>query len=384
MVTVTLADRSRPLLGRLVGEGTEWRVEPTETGRIVEECWREIPRQWPGVEVLACQVMPDHFHGVLFVKEEQEKKLGNIVGSFKSRSSSLAVRGKAQAGEGGASLSGATARAAGLWAPGYVDLILFRRGQLERMVAYVKDNPRRLGVKRMHPDLFTVARDREVELARTRGSANRGIPPWQGAETGHFEAVGNHFLLERPVILQVQCPRAFFRYKRERLPGGWRICRDAEGKPIAAMTTPAFEEKAAEAMRAGAHGAVLLSPCISHGEREIARRAFEAGHRVVVLRNKGFPALYKPGGRLFERCAAGRLLMLAPCNIAACGAARDGGDGMTRGQALVLNRIAQLLAGDGAVEIDWKGMDTSGIDEAVGEVVTLPHAARRRTEGGRP
>jgi REP element-mobilizing transposase RayT len=379
MVTITLADRSRPVLGRLVGEGGAWRVEPSEIGRIVEECWREIPRQWPGVEVMESQVMPDHFHGIIFVKEKQKKKLGNIIGSFKSRSSSLAARGKAQDGEGGGSGSGATARAAGLWAPGYVDLICFRRGQLGKTAAYIRDNPRRLGLKRVHPELFRVARKLEVGLVRTRAGAEPGIPPWQGAETGWFEAVGNQFLLERPVILQIQCSRAFFAYKRERLPGGWRICRDAEGKPIAEKTTPEFEEKAAEAMRAGEHGAVLLSPCISHGEREIARRAFEAGHRVIVLRNKGFSALYKPGGRLFESCAAGNLLMLAPCNIAARGEAQDGGggEGVSRGQAVVLNRIAQLLAGDGAVEIDYKGALPEGIDEAVGRAVGRPDARGR-------
>lgn len=39
MITITLADRSQPVLGQLVGEGEEWRVEPGEIGRIVEQCW---------------------------------------------------------------------------------------------------------------------------------------------------------------------------------------------------------------------------------------------------------------------------------------------------------------------------------------------------------
>lgn len=39
MITITLDDRSRPVLGQLVGEGEEWRVEPGEIGRIVEQCW---------------------------------------------------------------------------------------------------------------------------------------------------------------------------------------------------------------------------------------------------------------------------------------------------------------------------------------------------------
>ena len=414
MITITLADRSRPVLGQLVGEGEEWRVEPSEIGLIVEQCWREIPQQWPGVEIIESQLMPDHFHGIIFVKEQQQKKLGNIIGSFKSKSTSRAGVGlgrtrpsaepaRAQA-EYGQAVGGKAPR---LWAPGYVDLILFRAGQLEKMIAYIRDNPLRLGVKRAHPELFKVARDlvvdfaacgeaqnpargeaqghacseaqnraRGEELGRTRPSAELSggvVPIWRGPAIGHFMAIGNHFLLARPIICQIQCSRSYFAYKRRRLPGGWQICRDSAGKPIVEKSTPEFEEKATAAMRAAAKGAVLLSPCISHGEREIARRAFEAGHRVITLQNKGFSPLYKPGGKLFETCAAGNLLMLAPIGWLYV----PGEKAMTRHEAQVLNRIAQLIADDGAVEIDYKGVVLSGIDEAVAQAVAgVDFAAR--------
>lgn len=419
MITIVLADRSRPVLGQLVGEGEEWRVEPSELGLIVEQCWREIPRQWPGVELIESQLMPDHFHGIIFVKEQQKKKLGNIIGSFKSKSTSRAGVGlgrtrpsaeprtrpsaepaRAQAGNGQV-VGGKAPR---LWAPGYVDLILFRAGQLEKMIAYIRANPRRLGVKRAHPELFKVARDLVVNFAArgeaqnparaqaqdpARGEAQNhacseaqghgfgetgcapargraGIPIWRGPAKGHFMAIGNHFLLARPIICQIQCSRSFFAYKRRRLPSGWQICRDSAGKPMVEKSTPEFEGKAAAAMRAAAKGAVLLSPCISHGEREIARRAFEAGHRVITLQNKGFSSLYKPGGKLFETCAAGNLLMLAPIGWPYV----PGEKAMTRHEAQVLNRIAQLIADDGAVEIDYKGAVLSGIDEAVAQAVS--------------
>ncbi len=362
MITITLADRSRPVLGQLVGEGEEWRVEPSEIGRIVEQCWREIPRQWPGVEIIESQLMPDHFHGIIFVKELQQKKLGNIIGSFKSKSSSRACaeakNGQAVGGE-----------APGLWAQGYVDLILFRAGQLEKMIAYIRANPRRSGIKRAHPELFKVARDIEIDFAARGEAQNRaraGIPIWRGPSKGHFMAIGNHFLLARPIICQIQCSRSFFAYKRRRLPGGWQICRDSVGKPVVEKTTPEFEEKATAAICAAAKGAVLLSPCISHGEREIARRAFEAGHRVITLQNKGFSPLYKPGGKLFETSAAGNLLMLAPIGWPYV----PGEKAMTRHEAQVLNRIAQLIADDGAVEIDYKGVVLSGIDEAVAQAIS--------------
>ena len=87
---------------------------------------------------------------------------------------------------------------------------------------------------------------------------------------------------------------------------------------------------------------------------------------MITLQNKGFSPLYKPGGKFFEMCAAGNLLMLAPISWPYV----SGEKAMTREQAQVLNCIAQLIADDGAVEIDYKGVVLSGIDEAVAQAVT--------------
>ena len=84
-----------------------------------------------------------------------------------------------------------------------------------------------------------------------------------------------------------------------------------------------------------------MSPCISEGEREIARRAFEAGYKLITLANKGFSPLYKPGGKLFETCAEGNLLMLAPANWPY----QPGEKRMTRADALTLNQLASWIVG---------------------------------------
>lgn len=379
MVTITLAER-RPLLGRLAGEGGAWSVVPGAAGRAVEECLGEIPAQWPGVSVMCSQLMPDHLHFILFVKVRQPKPLGAIVGSLKAKATSRCMA------------QGLLAQGARLWAEGYVDLVLLRRGQLEKMVAYLKDNPRRLGVKRANPGFFKVvqrltlnlaasgqaqnARDPKGEAQNAKGGQAQNARELKGENAAKgglscgapraacFSALGNRFLLDCPVKFQVQCSRSIFAYRRERLAGGgWRILRDAQGAPLVEKTTAEFEAKAAEALEAARHGAVLVSPCISHGEREIARRAFEAGARVIALRNKGFSPAGKPGGRLFDACADGKLLMLAPANWPYI----PGEKPPTRETSLALNRIAQLVAGDGAAEMDYKGVVMDGVDEAVAE-----------------
>ena len=115
------------------------------------------------------------------------------------------------------------------------------------------------------------------------------------------------------------------------------------------------------AMRCAGNGAVIVSPCISHGEREIARRANAAGAPLVALRNKGFSRFEKPGGRLFDLCARGNLLLLAP----AAWPHVPGEKPPTRESSLVLNRIAQLLCGENAADIDYRGAIFSDIDSAV-------------------
>lgn len=428
-ITIVLKER-RPVLGRLVkkpcesaaledGAGNEptWVVEPSAMGQAALDCWRKITDFWPQVSLIEAQLMPEHFHGILFVKERlplthpdkpegpdnRRKNLGDIIRGFKV-GCTMAWRELINGGEyvvgPNLPLPAVTPRrilaAAPQWAEGFVDTILFHKGQLAKMINYLRDNPRRLGVKREHPELFKVSRD--IEIAFADFGENSAIAKWQGPSSGHFAAIGNHFLLSRPRLVQVQCSRAIFRYRVEtaanmrqgrttaaNMPQGGelrqvcrraeqgrtgrdkkpRICRDENGNPIVEHSTPEFEAKLGEALSAARHGAVLVSPCISHGEREIARQAFLAGCRVITLQNKCFSPLYKPGGKLFETCANGNLLMLAPINWPYQPAEKQ----MTRNDAQVLNRIAQLIAGEGAVEINYKGAVMRGIDEQVAAAV---------------
>ena len=177
-----------------------------------------------------------------------------------------------------------------------------------------------------------------------------------------FSAIGNAALLRWPVILQVQCSRSDFRYQRVRLAtGGWKILRNAAGEPLVEYASPAFEAKCEDALRCAKNGAALISPCISHGEREIARRAHLAGMRVIALCNKGFSKFEKPNGALFDQCAKGNLLMLAP----AAWPYVPGEKPPMRESSLVLNRIAQLIAGEGRAEIKYNGMVLKDIDSKV-------------------
>ena len=395
-VTLVQADRARPLLGRLViddpkapPEAVAARVEPSELGAAILAHWKRLGDFTPEIKPLFGQLMPDHLHAILEVTRPMAKPLGNAIGGFKTgcekinrelalsaqnrelalsaQNRELAPSARNKGGEGWAAAVGETgggwaccepearvsgggraccepeapcsvpeARASGvsggsrLWAPGFQDSILFRAGQLDAMFNYLRDNPRRLAVKRLYPSLFRVV-----------GALRRPLPGLGGV--GAFAALGNRFLLDRPLV-QVQVSRRDFAYRREpKRGGGLKIVRDAAGVPAVAAESAAFVAKSEALLARARQGAALLSPCVSEGEREIARRAFAEGLPLVVLRNKGFAPLEKPGGRHFDACAAGRLLMLAP----AAWPHVPGEKPMTRRDALVLNRLAQCIAEGG-------------------------------------
>ena len=367
-VTLVQADRARPLLGRLAiddpkapPEAVTARVEPSELGAAILAHWKRLGDFTPEIKPLFCQLMPDHLHAILEVTRPMAKPLGNAIGGFKTgcekiyRGLAPPAQNKALSAQnrqacsvpearasgaprlwaagGGRACSVPEARASGaprLWAAGFQDSILFRAGQLDAMFNYLRDNPRRLAVKRLFPDLF-----------RAVAALRRPLPSL--GVVGAFAALGNRFLLDRPLV-QVQVSRRDFAYRREpKRGGGLKITRDTAGVPAVATESAAFAAKAEALLARARQGAVLLSPCVSDGEREIARRAFAESLPLVVLRNKGFAPLEKPGGRYFDACADGQLLMLAP----AAWPHVPGEKPMTRRDALVLNRLAQALAEGG-------------------------------------
>lgn len=332
LLTITLADRSHPLLGTLrwkQEEGEDGKptqsatdreavVDLTPLGKCVLDCWEQIPAHYPDVRTIILQIMPEHLHGVLFVTQDQEAHLGQMVKGFKVGCSkawwalnpSLLFDAPQDAAAAVPSTPSARssapfcspnynsarttvapaarttaipaarsprplphskgAKGPSLFAPGYNDSVLMGDGQLANMIRYVQQNPLRAMIKRELPDLFRIVRELRF-----------------GDHT--FAAIGNHWLLERPMRMQVRCHNN---------------TSEANLKLIAKQKEYFLQR--------GDKGGVVVSPCISPGEKEIARAALDAQHPLIVILENGFPLLYKPPGKYFDACAKGLLLMLAP------------------------------------------------------------------------
>ena len=365
MISIALADRRSQALGSVVadtigddGTPTSAHCELTPLGKAVEECWEAIPRFYPQVQIIGKQVMPDHFHGILWVREPLGCHLGQVIKGFKLGCNKrwrelIGLGGKLGDGIAEHRTPEHRTPGKGLFAEGFQDTILFREGQLAKMVKYIRENPLRLAIKRAHPDLFTMVGNLEIRCRTMLGDdiAENRTPL-------HFSAIGNRSLLERQMV-QVQCSRSYLRYKRVPKPGGGlKIARDASGEALIDLETPEYRTLRDMLLAAARHGSVLISPCISDGEKQIAREALNAGLPLVTMQNKGFAKLQKPSGRYFEACAAGRLLMLAPAAWPYTPAEKK----MTRDDATAMNRLCQWLAGDGAATINYHGVTPANID----------------------
>lgn len=308
LLTVTV-DGRRPLLGKLEGDVYTAHIELTPLGEDVRHELYALCDRYPQLRLLQYQIMPDHVHIIIQATERLTKPLGSLFSSWKiacghaygrimagastfqpnkSTTNTPTILGtRASSGE-----EALAPRYMRLFSEGYNDSILTGHEQLQHMIAYVRDNPRRLLLKRANSPYFTI--HRSIDVAGLR-----------------FDAIGNMELLQRP-LMAVHC-------RRHRT--------DDERKAFATRC-----------LEASGNGAVLIGAFISKAEQEIAHTANVHRHPLIHLVENGFPELYKPVGQAFYACAEGRLLLLAPWKYHA------GRKAINREQCNALNTMAEAIA----------------------------------------
>ena len=308
LITICTAER-QPLLGSLEGNSPdEAFIRPTALGEEILRCWDSIPTLHREaaekkshqigtpchreISLIAHQLMPDHFHGIIFVHSEMDIAIGEVVRGFmigctKAYNAGSAVAGSAVAGSaympsvkhnsaaqdpaaqgsavaGSAYMPSVNPPKKPLWEKGFHDRRLTREGQLQCMIDYVRDNPRRLFVKKHCTGQFAVM----------HGMAFQGHS---------FSTVGNIGLLDFP-LHAVHVRRRFTYQERRNYMNNCII--------------------------AARNGAVLIGAFISEYEKQVREVALREGHAIIQLCREEFSKYYKPAGDLFDACARGQVLLL--------------------------------------------------------------------------
>lgn len=276
MVTISKAPE-RPSFGSLkYTRPDDALISLSPLGLIIKELIEITPSYTPEIKIHEYVIMPDHFHILLQVTEPMSRNLGEVIQALKSTSTSRIRK----------LLNN---QRLNIFEDDYNDRIIKSREQFETVANYLRDNPRRLAVRRGHPEYF-----RRVNELRI------------GEKT--YQAYGNFQLLDCPFKEQVVIHRADTETTRRHNRQSW--------------------------LYTAANRGVLVSPFISPAEKEIRLEAEEAGGRFILIVNEPMGDRYKPTGHDFDLCEAGRLLIIS---ISKPGA-------LSRQACLVMNSLAALIA----------------------------------------
>jgi hypothetical protein len=342
LITIVVANRDH-LLGELNMDIANPAVNLTPLGEAVLEEWDATPsiqaKHGRRVKSLAAVVMPDHFHGVLFVEEHMDVSVGQVICGFKTactqrwRALTGADQSSSQphAAEDGnengtqpcppsqprvaattptptpdphrmscaqraryyASLPRAQRP---LFDDNYDDSFLWRKGQLEAMIAYVNDNPRRAIIKARVPQFMQSCLCLTIAGVR-------------------YSAFGNFLLLRSPLKAQVFCHRMARMEQltlEERLANGYTALPYEPGTrtKVRYIDTQAWLHDRDAWINDAQEGTVLVTPGISPGELAMKNLAIE--NRLPLIHLQKEPITKKPEGERFFACAEGSLLILAP------------------------------------------------------------------------
>jgi putative transposase len=145
----------------LFGEIIESEMYLNDPGKMVDKIWQEIPQHYPGVDVDFYIVMPNHFHGIILLINENNVEashrgrpyksgqgqgqtqgpyptierfsLGDVVGSFKSFTTYKYIDGVKNCNWKPFYKK--------LWQRNYYEHIIRNNGDLNRIRKYILENP---------------------------------------------------------------------------------------------------------------------------------------------------------------------------------------------------------------------------------------------------
>lgn len=259
---------SAPVFGILSGDpriapglpGSAY-IAKSPLGKIVQKEVYDFRYVHPSIMPLQFIVMPDHVHMLFRVTKRLPKHIGFYISKMKASIKKKWSDLKAKENQGQMICDEE------IFEENYTDRIIHAKRSLDAVYKYIKENPHRLAIRKLHPEFFCRVRTLKI------GDVN-------------FQAYGNALLLRNPFKKQVIVHR-----------------KD---------TIEEFERLKDECMDEICKGGVLVSPFISPREKAIFEAAIGMNGRFIYVQKDPFGERYKPSGREFGLCCEGRLLIVAP------------------------------------------------------------------------
>ena len=123
---ITICIRERECL---LGEIEEGMIKLSRYGHVVEYNWFHLTRIYPHIELNTFAIMPNHFHGIIEIKEQDQKHdLAKIIRTFKTFSARRINQVRSMKG-------------IPVWQRGYYEHIIRDEHSLVKIQQYIMDNP---------------------------------------------------------------------------------------------------------------------------------------------------------------------------------------------------------------------------------------------------
>lgn len=275
----------------------------TRLGHHIGRAMRSMTSHYVETRLLQYVIMPDHVHMLVEVMKPVEYHLSQIVKFFKAECAGR-YREILQM-DYDFKFDGT------VFAKGYNDRILMRQGQLQILFDYMRDNPRRLYLRRSFPQYFC---NGLLCIPTCSGGSGADEISFDGenTESDRFSVYGNMLLLENPYKVIVRFSRKFSEEKLAADKRSWK-----------------------EAIRSGG---VLVSPFIHPIEKEFLHLALEEGGKVIIICDNGFPPRWKPSKGYIQALTEGRLLFVGPEDYTASKIE------LTRQLSMTMNARAEQIA----------------------------------------
>lgn len=352
---ITLNTRDRvPVLGTiegkvgvLCGQTDVPHVQYSELGQKILGIWQAIPQYHPQVEVIAAEVMPEHFHGFLYLKPEGDEHLGRVVNGFMigcthaywdvlgiqwremqrkecMEKSAIAHKTKSKWQDIDHTQS---FRGPAIFVRGYNEVEAITPQEVQTKIDYIHTQAEKRLIKRQQPICFYVHK-------------NQSSNNW--SKEIAMQAIKNDSYLGNDATA---CKYAQEKVAERLLNGlDWMGNKDlllsAKKLPLICHRADInlFEQQKEAILTAAQNGAVIVSAFISPKEREIRDVLFREQLPVIEIIDNGFSQCYKPFGKAFYACAENRLVQITPWKYLY---QRD--SKISREMCLVMNQLCRTI-----------------------------------------
>jgi len=376
-VTLNTRDEA-PILsvveGKVGGEGDDApHCRYSVLGEKVKEAWDRNPDVYEGVENIACEIMPEHFHGLLRLKPGNKTHLGRVIWGFMAGCAHgywdvLGIDWRSMRYEKGARAPQwqdkdhtRSLRGPALFTRGYNDVEPITAEQVQIKIEYIRTQAERRLIKREGYDRFRIYRNQRSKnwnadvalgaikcdrfFSRNEAAANDAWAKVKQRLHTEQSTNTNHVLLsdassaekaQSPLLLDYLGNRELMASERK-LP---LICHRSDAH--------LFDNQREAVLDAARRGCVIVSAFISPKEREIREQLLCELLPFVEIMDNGFADRYKPSGKAFYACAENRMVQISCWEYVYQKESQ-----VSRAQCLLMNELARVICGRD--EDWWKG-----------------------------